>query len=805
MTGTGKTNRRKLREIGSSFAAGQLVEYYPARAEQRLPSTPQEQALRDLFADVLGVEKDSIGADDNFLQIGGDSVSAMRLVAAAKERKGLLLSVANVFKTPILSDLALVTEQAEDTVEDSIPPFSMIDHRTGPGPDRRLILTQHDLREQVASVCKIHADQIEDVYPCTPLQEGLLAMTAKNRGDYVSRNVMRLKDKIDVSRFQHAWDMVIERTPILRTRIVDVAGLGLMQVVVNGPLPWTKNEDLKEYLQNDGTEWMGLGQPLCRLALLSAGDTTPNPPRRSEPRYFARTLHHAVYDGWSMSLIYEAVRCAYKRVSPSKLLPFKSFVRHTVPSKDADAATFWTAQFRCLEAARFPTLPSAAYQPRADKSHSHQVSNLQWPAMGITPSTVVRATWSILLSRYAGDADDVVFGATVTGRQASVPGVDRIVGPTIATVPIRVKIDRHQSSIAQLLQQIQDQSTDMIAFEQSGLQRIRRVSPDAQRACSFQTIIVTQPKLASPGAEASEMREAFYTSNDEVDDLHDNTGTFSTYAIMVEAQLEARGLKVRVGFDSNVITSERAGRIASHFEVVLRQLCTQHDTKIADIDSLSEQDLREIWAFNSKVPEPAEACVQELIADTTRRQPESSAIDAWDGQLTYAQFENLSARLALHIVDIGPGSIVPLCFEKSMWTHVAQLAVMKRGGASLVLDVSHPQDRLRWMAKRVRAQTILSSRSQSDLAGNLHSGRVVIVDSDLFEGDSPPSVAKTLPNIDPSNVLYVVFTSGSTGTPKGVIITHRNIASAVRHQSETLGFSARRRVYQFVSCVTLTD
>ncbi|KAI9933996.1 hypothetical protein MW887_005068, partial [Aspergillus wentii] len=776
---TGKMDRRRLRAMGESLTLENLAALQPSRhKKQRKPTTQMERQLQDLWASILRVDANSIGADDNFLRIGGDSVAAMRLVSAARER-GLLLSVAAIFSKPRLCDLALLVEVDGHLSDDMIAPFSLLKPQ----------ITEGTARLEAARQCDVEEHEVEDVFPCTPLQEGLLAMTVKRPGDYIGRTVLELQPHVDISHFQKAWEDVVSRTRILQTRIINLPGQGLVQAVINEQVQWTEREDFDTYVNDDEHIAMGLGTALARFGLVKG----------NHPHVlFVLTLHHALYDGWSIPLMLEQAVKAYKGDSGSIPVPFQGFIKHITEFNEG-ASQYWQAQLEGSEAASFPALPSLGYgyQSRADQVLHHHIQAVQWPQNGITASTVVRTAWAILLAQYT-TVSDVVFGAIVSGRQAPVPGVERMAGPTIATVPVRVKMD-WEASINALLQQVQTQATEMNAFEQTGLQQIRRISPETARGSEFQNLLVIQP--SSHQDKASEENGVFIRSSNYGDGIK-GLNAFTTTALLLECQLETNGVSVNISFDSNVIERQEVQRIIQQLEHVLWRICegSEH-LQIKDVNTISKEDITDIWNWNAQVFAPIEACVHDLIAEKAQQQPDAPAICAWDGNLKYRELDVLSTRLAHHLVGLGVGAgsdlIVPLCFEKSMWMPVAMLGVMKAGGASVAMDMTQPEQRLRAIVQQVQPAIILSSRKNQDLAKRLHAGTMVLVDADLEQlyglPDSP------LPVIDPSSKLYIVFTSGSTGTPKGAIITHSNFSSAVTHQKDAFGFTATARVFDFAS------
>lgn len=340
----------------------------------------------------------------------------------------------------------------------------------------------------------------------------------------------------------------------------------------------------------------------------------------------------------------------------------------------------------------------------------------------------------------------------------------------------------------------------MIPYEHTELLDIRRLGGGAERGSRFNTLLVVQPAgqkdYVTNKNHAGPFRAAPETlsSRDGLDDFNPN-------AVMVMCQLTAVGsIDLEISFDSHVIDAAQMGRMAAQFEHVLRQVCASDSQKVEDIDTLSSQDLEELWTWNATVPTTVSKCVHDLIGETMQRHPQDPAIHAWDGSLSYAELDDLSRRLALHLVSLGagPGTIIPLCFEKSMWYPVAALAVMRSGAACLAMDATQPEARLRAIVQQVDAKLLLSSAGNEAMASRLSDAQVVIVGKDHPHGRPDPT-GNRLPQVRPTDVLYIVFTSGSTGVPKGIVTTHQNFASAATHQAEMLHIRRSTRVFDFVS------
>jgi amino acid adenylation domain-containing protein len=271
---------------------------------------------------------------------------------------------------------------------------------------------------------------------------------------------------------------------------------------------------------------------------------------------------------------------------------------------------------------------------------------------------------------------------------------------------------------------------------------------------------------------------------------------------MIMCQLtDTNGLHLEISFDSKVIDLTQMERIAFQFEHVLRQICTSSTQTVGKIDTASVQDVREVWRWNVSVPSAIQECVNDLIGNTIKRQPQAPAICSWDGNLSYAKLDDLSGRLASHLVALGAGhgTIIPLVFEKSLWYPVAALGVMRAGAACVAMDSTQPEARLRSIVKQVNPKLVLSSATNEALASIISNTDVIVVDRAHILEFPPGSTAVSLPKVRASDVLYVVFTSGSTGVPKGVVTTHENFASAATHQAEILHIKRGTRVFDFVS------
>lgn len=788
LNSSGKTDRKKLRKLAQSLSL-QEIEQYNALASVQAAERQQmttavkgemsdkERSMRQLWSKVLSMPVESISESSYWLGCGGNSLKAMKLVAAARQA-GLSLSVADVFKFPRLVDMAARLEQKGVPPDmEVVAPFSL------------LSIPADLARKHAASTCNVQESQVEDVFPATPLQQGLLALTLRRPGDYVAQLRLELRPEVDIDHFKRAWEATVANTPILRTRLVELPGQGMVQVVVQEHRGWDQYSD--DSALHRCRQKMGLGTSLSEAGILM---------KQPGKNIFVWTGHHAIYDGWSFSLLMEVMEHAYRRKQVAPIAPFQSFVKHVSALNIENAASYWRAEFNSLEAPQFPALPHSTYQPRADSTFEHIIEQVGRPRLNITIPTAIRAALAVLLSCYT-NTPEAVFGAVISGREAGVPDIARIAGPTLAVVPVRIRT-AHETSITHLLRCVQDQAVRMTEFEQTGLSNIQRLGPEAEAACAFQTLLLVQPPRQS-GERTPLDKSSVFSERQDFHELEAGAlDAFSTYALILVCEQVDQQLRLRFSLDSNVISRAHIERIASQLEHVLQQLCQAEEPSkiLGQLNKASKRDMRDIWKWNAEVLVPAQECVHELLEATALRQPEDQAISAWDGTMTYRQLHAVAYRLSRHIVrcGVGPETIVPLLFEKSMLLPICALAVMKAGGASVLLDVNLPSERLSAIVQQTGANLMLCSRTQTESAGKLSTPHLLIVDQPRLD-QLPVDNQIPCPQIKPSNALYVVFTSGSTGKPKAIIVTHANFASALQLQAEHINMSSSTRVFDFSS------
>ncbi|KAI1851611.1 hypothetical protein JX266_003073 [Neoarthrinium moseri] len=596
-----KTDRKQLREIGTSMNRRDIAAFAAALVQRREPSSDVECRLADVWGEVLGPDGD-FSATDNFFSVGGDSLRAMRLVAAAR-RRDISLSVAAIFANPVLEDMALMAQPTSSVADLTVATFSLL-NKTWP---------EDTAREGTAVLCGLSPDLVEDVYPCTPLQEALMALSAKVTEAYVAQRVVQMRDLDTAKRLADAFQTAAKDCPILRTRIVQIPGQGLMQVVVRDDFacPIFEGLGLTELLAKDRDDPVELGKPLVRYAIVTDEAQTGK-------THFVLTMHHALYDGWSMPLVVERVNRAYQGLSTERPANFKNFIKYLCEMDREESQKYWRERLEGADGEQFPTLPYPGYQQQADSLLEHYVS-LGRRAGGTTIATAIRGAWALLVASYMA-SNDVVFGETLTGRNAPIPGVEQIEGPMIATIPVRVTVNT-ELTVSEYLQDVHNQSVLGIPHEHFGLQHIRRLSPDAREACELRTGFVLHPSTEEDGAGPSEDQPAngFVPAGDE--EAAQEALKFNTYALMLVCSLDPKGFLIMASFDSQTVSSPQMQKMLSQLGRLTQQFCENPNQRLAELNLLDATEMAELHRL-SRLSAASATCRSLFSSDV-------EVTDAW--------------------------------------------------------------------------------------------------------------------------------------------------------------------------------
>ena len=774
---SGKLDRNLLKGLIGGMSVVELSRYRLANlSHQRRPAGPAEQALQRAWSSVLARPLKSIGADDSWFRLGGDSVASMRLVAAARQ-EGIVISVANVMKNPKLSDMALTSQFSNHRPSPSrVEAFSLLDSDEPIG----------EILQELLHSCGVDEQAIQDAYPASSLQQAFITLTEKQPGAYVAQNVFRLAPSIDILRLKLAWQQVIDDLDILRTRIVQTESGAFCQVVLKThKIEWTSAETVESLSDYTLEIPPHNGGPLAAYSIVDDAI--------SRDRFFVWTIHHSTYDGWSMPLILSRLEEIYfEGKSQSPAPPFSSFIEYLGKTDSEKSRDFWRSRLQEVTPDHFPS------QPRPDDATNflevHRSCPLMKPAgSNITTPTLIRAAWALLLSAYT-HSEDVVFGETLSGRDVSLENITNLVGPLLTTVPMRFQIDK-QGSISDFLSKVFQDTLNMIDHQHYGLAQIKQIDQYCSAACNFRNLLVIQT-----GEEQAESK--LWTPH-----ISDgSSSTFFTYPLVLEFTAASSSVGIIAHYDANVTSSFQIQRMLWQFETILGQLADVRaaETKLKDMKSFSAEDSKTLKEWNAAEPVLIADTLNSIFRGQVSRRPKAIAISAHDGEFTYAELSNEASKVCNHLkkLGIGPRVFVPVCLEKSKWMVVAILGIVLAGGAYVPLDPKHPVSRHHEIIKDVQASVVLCSNQHQDLYSSLPGISIFGVSESTIS--SLPSLVRrstspysTKPS--PRDPLYVIYTSRSTGRPEGVVIEHQGFCSSAAAMCRAFRITQDTRAFHFAN------
>lgn len=403
--------------------------------------------------------------------------------------------------------------------------------------------------------------------------------------------------------------------------------------------------------------------------------------------------------------------------------------------------------------------------------------------MGITVNTLIQGAWALLLGRLTG-REDVVFGATVSGRPPAVADVESTVGMFINTVPVRVTY-APGDTVAEVLTRLQSRQAALADHYYYGLAEI-------QQAAGLQSLFDTLVVFESYPID----REGLSAAGDAADGItftgfRPSAGNH--YPLCLAAAVDPH-LELILQYTPGAFDRDTVQTYAARLVRVLRQLAADPGLKVAGLDVMEPAERERILAdaTDRRVP-TADVTITARVEAQTARTPDAIAVVADGESLTYAELDARAERLAVELVarGVGPETVVSVVLPRTATMTVALLGVLKAGGAYLPVDPAYARARLPRILPVARPHLVLADGDTRALVPATDIPVLVLDDLDLR---SAPQDTGPRPTARPENLAYVVYTSGSTGVPKGVSVTHATVVDAVDALAEHADMESGRRV-----------
>ncbi|MCU1323501.1 MAG: putative linear pentadecapeptide gramicidin synthetase LgrB [Acidobacteriaceae bacterium] len=724
------------------------------------PDSPLEQVIARVFSTVLA--RSHIGASDNFFEVGGHSLLAVRAVAHLGEIVGVPISVQTLFDYPTVNELAQwIAEKRELNL-----------------PVRRPI-ERTDQRESI---------------PLSFAQERIWIQQKLQPSSsfYNMPAVKHFHGPLDAASFHRALKDIFNRHDILRTQFVEVDGIprqvitpGVERILVQHdishmPVP-QREEERQAFIMRTAAAPFDLEQgPLARAVLVKLAE---------DDHLFILCFHHIICDGWSMTLFFEELLSSYTgnglgsdSASGSGALQYADYASwQRTQSVDivAGGLIWWKEQLKDVP----PLLPLPTDYPRppfqGDRSDvvpialSAQTSaKLQAIAIeeGVTLYMVLLAAWAMVLALYC-ETEDIVVGTTVAGR--TMPELEKIIGLFMNTVVIRTNVSDNPT-FQEVITRVKRGALGAFDHQEIPFERlVKEIQPE--RTLSYTPIFQVLFELHE--AMGSSTVSAGLTMSDVAVDIK-----VAKHDLQISLSTRPSGISGGLTFRTELFDRCSVEGIVSHFTHVITRLAENRQIRLAELSSASEKDLdtlMSVWNDKDDVME-AHRCMHHLFEAQVSKTPDAVALTFGDSTLTYHELDSLANQLAGKLSRFGvqQEARVGIYLERGFDIIVAIFGVLKSGGAYVPVDPGHPSDRVSYILTDSDCKVVLTNASLRDRMTR-QDGLTPLLLDELLQEPSPSSQKPLKSDVSASNLAYVIYTSGSTGRPKGVAMHHRGICNYI--------------------------
>ncbi|WP_417924910.1 amino acid adenylation domain-containing protein [Collimonas pratensis] len=800
MTPNGKLDRKALPVPDAQAYA---VKEYQA------PQGEIELAIAAIWADLLKIER--VGRLDHFFEMGGNSLLAVSLMERMRSA-GLAVDVRSLFTAPTLVGLAAGAKCETRLI--AVPDNLIPPHCTAITPEMLSLakLTQAEI-ERVAAGVPGGAANIQDIYPLSPLQEGILFhhLMSSDGDPYLLSRMMSFTSKARLDAYLEALQSVTDRHDILRTAIA-WEGLPMPIQVVWREAPLQVEEIVLDPAQGDGVAQLHARvdvrhtrldmrkAPLMRATI--AHDT-------SAGRWLLMTLfHHMMCDDATLAIMQEEIQ-AYLLQQGDQLpapLSFRNFVARA--HLDSVGLEEHEAFFRqMLGDVDEPTAPFGLLEIQGDGNGIEEAYlevdpglarrlRIQARKLGVSAASICHLACAQVIARTSG-RDDVVFGTALFGRMQGGEGVDRVMGLFMNTLPIRIKVG--ETGVVTSVRHTQALLADLLRHEHTSLALAQSCSNVQAPAPLFTALFNYRHGQSAADSLSPQERLAW----DGIETLFGEERTNYPLTLSIDDLKEGFRLKSQTQLPIKALPVCRFMHAA--LEQLTQALEQAPGTAVGAVDVMPECERRQVLEeYNATLTQyPGEHCVHELFEAQAASTPDAVALVQDDRHLTYAELNSQANRLARYLRELGvqPDDRVAICIERGLPMMVGLLGILKAGAAYVPLDPAYPPDRLAYMLRDSAPAAVLTHGALEQLWREHLDGVVDglpmldLAAQDLPWADRPDdNLPQPAYAVTPDHLAYVIYTSGSTGMPKGVMVKHRGVVNLLTSMREIIGVKAEDRL-----------
>lgn len=706
-------------------------------------STDTEKKLFDIFSNLL--EDTNISITDNFFDLGGDSLSAIKLSVEIYDKFNKTITVKDIFANSSIKDLAK-------------------------------LLDKNKTEESISIKKEINCN----FYPLSSAQKRVYLasnMSGNNSVLYNTAGGLLLEGNLDIKKLEKCFETIINRHESLRTYF-EVENGTVVQKIKNSiefNLDISTEEladDAIDIAFRDFLKPFDLSKaPLFRAKLI---------PLSSNKNILFVDMHHIISDGTSVFILIDDLCKLYNGTQlPELKISYKDFVIFETNKLDngnfKDSEKFWVNQFKNdIPVLNMPlSYPRPAMQSfeggkvysTIDEITMKKINSLS-KDLGVTPYMFLLAVYYILLSKYTSQ-NDIVIGSPVVGRTSA--EFYNIIGMFVNSMPLRIK-HKENSSFKSFLDSVKE--ICLKAYEHQDYPFDELVSKlnikrDTSRNPLFDTMFTYQnngtPTITLDGINAS-----YYMPDTNI----------SKFDLSLEITPSDNGLKLSFEYASKLFKKDFIENLSNHYINVLNIVLDNLEIPLSQICVLSEEEKQKIlYEFNNtKADYPKDKTISQLFEEQVEKTPDNIAVVFEDQKLTYKELNEKANSLAYYLREnsIGRNDIVGIMVNRSLEMIISILAVLKAGGTYIPIDPEYPKDRIEYMLSNSSAKIVLTKTVLMDNI-DFNNKLDVSLSNKLYESNFENLKCVNIS----TDLAYVIYTSGSTGMPKGVMLMHKNIINFI--------------------------
>ncbi|CAL2092255.1 amino acid adenylation domain-containing protein [Tenacibaculum sp. 190524A02b] len=783
LTANGKVDKKSLlKEEVSLLSSSSYVS----------PRNEIEEKLVVIWQELLGVN--IVGVYDNFFELGGHSLLVVKLISQM-QKIGLNISVRDFFKTPTIA--ATVEKISTITSVYKVPVNRItkdVEHIT-PEMLPLLEFNQEDIDKVISNVGE-DVSNIQDIYPLSPLQEGMFfhyLMNNQEKGDpYVSTSLLSFKDKEKRTNFIKALQFVVNRHDVLRTCFINEGLPQAVQVVLREVTLIVENlkidasQDILSELKlliAPGNQWIDVSKaPL--LELKSVDDPNNN------TYYLIFNQHHLILDHVGLEKITSEVELYLlgQESSLSKPVLYRDFIGYTLHQESINNSELYFKKL--LGELDTPTYPFGLSNTKGNGSSIKESSFILSEALskeirdtcvrfGMSPAVLFHAAYGIVVGR-CSNMDYAIFGTVFLGRLQGSLGVEDSLGLLINTLPFFIEL---KENVFEYITKVKDSLRALLPYEQTPLSNIQKWSGISNDMPLFSALLNYRH---SSQLEESNTVDLGFTMIES----YERTNYLFT--------LNIDDLGESFLLTSQVDSSINASSINLYMQEVLIQLLEglklEEEILVSNIKILpkeEEEKLLEISKNLESTNYPQNKTIVDIFDEVVSKNPKGIAIVYEKEVLNYEELDKRSNQLAYYLRKLGvqPDTLVGICLEPSLDMIIGILGILKSGGAYVPIDPSYPQDRIDYTLNDAGINIVMTSKFGQEVIKNKTETVVIDLDNqrDIISTFPKEKISKV---IKPNNLAYVIYTSGSTGKPKGVLIEHTNVVRLFKNEFCLFNFSS---------------